>query len=121
MVWILYQKYIVTVITTFQKIAQYHDNVNDDITVHRMQNGLHICYDGAMLNPLILRIYYCIEHSILRNCWHSIGKGVLFKTFETKFMYILYLNFDVKRFEKYSFSYGISHIHNRHYDQRLYI
>ena len=28
----------------------------------------------------------------------------------SKFRYILYLNFDVKRFEKYSLSYGASHI-----------
>ena len=37
--------------------------------------------------------------------WRSIGKGVLFKTSK-----LMYLNFDVKRFEKYSFSYKMSHM-----------
>ena len=31
------------------------------------------------------------------------------KRLTSKFRYILYLNFDVKRFEKYSFSYGTPH------------
>ena len=50
-----------------------------------------------------------------RNCtdgylWRSIGKGVLYKTFDVKVQALLCLNFDVNRFVKYSFSYGTSHI-----------
>ena len=38
--------------------------------------------------------------------WRSIGKRSTFQNLR----YILYLNFDVKRFEKYSFPYRTSHI-----------
>ena len=42
--------------------------------------------------------------------WRSIGKGVLNKTIDVKVQAQKCLNFDVKRFVKYSFSYGTSHI-----------
>ena len=41
--------------------------------------------------------------------WRSIGKGVLNKTIDVKVQAQKCLNFDVKRFVKYSFSYGTSH------------
>ena len=42
--------------------------------------------------------------------WRSMGKGVLNKTIDVKVQAQKCLNFDVKRFVKYSFSYGTSHI-----------
>ena len=47
--------------------------------------------------------------------WRSIGKGVLYKTFDVKVQALLCLNFDVNRFVKYSFSYGTSHMFETSY------
>ena len=43
--------------------------------------------------------------------WRSIGKGVLNKTIDVKVQAQKCLNFDVKRFVKYSFSYGTSQMY----------
>ena len=42
--------------------------------------------------------------------WHSIGKGVPFKTFDVKVQVQNVPDFDVKHFENYSFSYRTSQI-----------
>ena len=59
----------------------------------------------------LVKIYCCIVpiKSSKYICDVPSGKRDFQKRLTSKFRYILYLNFDVKRFEKYSFSYGTSH------------
>ena len=71
------------------------------------------------LNHKILLFFLCIKNSMLHHKFiyylkvtyvTFIGKGYNFsKEFDVEVQVILYLNFDVKRFEKYSISYRTSH------------
>ena len=59
-------------------------------------------------NCISVRLRSSLFHST-PHMWRSIGKRVLLKRLTSKFRYILYLNFDVKRFDKLLFLWNVTY------------